>query len=357
MNLNRKDFLSAFDAVAHLASRRTTAAVLNCVKLEAKDGILTVTATDGDTFAAAKCACDAPLDPTCVSAYALGGLAKTPSETIEIKRSENRLWVTTGGTAKLGIVDPKEFPSFPNGKQKALALSTTDLADCIEGVAWGADAKDDHGQFWRTLIWVKATDKSLECAGCNQNKLGYVNRPLISVPCEFSLPSNAVRDLITALRSPESMITESDTWVTAKSASLNVAVKKAQLKYPNVYHVLNQERVDVGVIETGPIIDALSTINTLAQNELHAAVSFSFDGTNATMEWNGQSHSYKTQVPFAAQVNPFRVDSKLMLATIKSTNADKVGAKIGSNGIELVSGDFRSLTAFLSKPSTASSTK
>lgn len=268
MKTKAAEFSAALSRVIPLLKVRSTAPILFCAKLEAKEGKLSCTTTNLDAHACASCACDGDLEPVCVDAASLNYVAHHAAEIVEmkVKTDSRRLVFDSKGSAHLGILPWEEFPPWPSEKSKAIGIEPFALSTAIKGVAWAPD-KDNDVDLWRQCIWVRTTEKQLECCGCDGKELAYVVQPLISARAEFLLPVTQADLLVDALNTGLATLSLSDTFISTDSEKFKVAIRLAEGTYPPVADVTKQESQPLGVFQVCRVTDALQTIKALGRED------------------------------------------------------------------------------------------
>lgn len=308
MKAKAKELSAALSRILPVLKTRTTWPILSCAKLEAKEDTLTAYATDMDAFSASSCPCQGDLEPVCVDATLLNYMVHHAVDDVELKLTDRRLVVEGSGTAHLVMHDPAEFPAWPQEKATPLGLNTADLAACIKGVAWATEPNPKITvDIWREVVWVKTTEKTLECAGTDGKEFAYVKQAGIAAPSEFIFPAKQASLLVDALLVGGGDIKLSENWVSTESASLRVAVKLAQGKYIPVDYLLKQEARPIGVFQICRLVDTLQTIKALGHGEAWMPCVLDLEAEQVRVSYQGNNNRFDRCLPHQLEGEPCRI--------------------------------------------------
>jgi DNA polymerase III sliding clamp (beta) subunit (PCNA family) len=344
MKCKRTDLLAAFNAVAHLATKRNSLPILNCVTLS-NDGRLHIDATDLNCFATATIDCEGVLNRSaCVNAAALGGLLHGESEYVEIDAKDGRVRVTVNGTATLATDNADAFPACEHDALTPLAISCADLADCIDGVAWACPTKET-GTFWHRLIRVRSSAKELDaCGGTGTTYLAVMTRKIIGPDATLIFPATSAALLVDALRREGATLSASDAYIVVSSPDLWVAVKKADMPYPNTDAVVKQERKKMGKVKCAEVMSALSVITGLCVEDFAPVVIT--PGAKTTIAYTGDANSYTTEINAKLKGDAFKINAKLLQSALRRIDGDATWAMC-NGALFIEDGDFMALIALL----------
>lgn len=350
MKILNKDFRSAFDRVAHLATKRTSLPILNAVNLSATKGVLSIAATDLDCFGLAFCPCEGDLESVNIPAFALSGLIKCAGESIELSLANNRLSFKSNGNATLAVLID-DFPWFPDKEIKAIGISVEDLADGIDACKWATDASQTE-RAWAGSVHVKASAKEISISATTGQLLARVKKPLFCHPCDVMVVARYAGMLCEVLREKDSQFLVSDKHIAAKSAKMTLICKQPDCTYPRIGmdDLLKQERVSLGEIESEQFTSACQTATMLAGMEGFAKCSLepTKDGIQFTFVGFKSGHEYRTKFGPPCTGDAFKVDALKAKDALSSLNTGLVKMSLGFRCIFLEQDDYTAVISVMS---------
>src|SRR5690348_17112596 len=166
MKANRESLLTVLQKVS-ATTKRAFNPILSTVRIEAKDGYLTAMGCDFDTYVRSLCECEGELGPCCVAPGPLMALCGFGGESVELTHDGTRLKVDCGPKGAISTMDAQEFPQWPTDLAD-IGADAGDLADCIEAVAWAADAKEQRPLC--RAVWIIMDSKAKTMTGFATNR-------------------------------------------------------------------------------------------------------------------------------------------------------------------------------------------
>lgn len=352
MNIKTKPLLEAFKKVSSISSKRINLPILSCVRLSAKDGTLEIFGTNLDCFAIAKCECDGDLAPICVNSLSFGVLLSAAQEAITLEvMTGNKLKVVGSGVAILSGMPADEFPPFPKEKLTAIGVNTGDLAECIMGVAWAANEKEENME---CCVSVKTGPKSIICAATNRKRLAYVDKPCIAAASEFMFPAHHALIACDALGRIGANVLISEKYMVCESESLTVAVRLMEGNYFNVKtHILDAKRAKVGSIEKAPLIDALATAQALSGADQWCYVALGFGRDGVSVEFKNAQNEYKVLTAGETEGKSVNVDAKIFHTVLKHSPDVTLKTSLATGMLMFESGDYLTAVSLLTEKKSA----
>lgn len=267
MKVPTKPFLKVLSRVAVSDSKRGTLPILCCCKLESDGKVLTVSATDLESWAVASCECDGEMESVCVNTSTLMAIVSWLVDDVELSVKAGKLRISGNSRAGIPYLSADEFPPLPSKDLKPQGISCADLADGIEAVKWAVDASPNLGRPMVNNIRVLSTGKSLICTATNGRKLAQLERLIISASAQFMFVPDEAVAICKALREPGAIISLSDNYMMVKSKFWTFIVRLSEFSYPSTDTVLKRKREPVGKFELAPLAEALERVNFLTTNK------------------------------------------------------------------------------------------
>lgn len=247
MKASKTNLLSALELPCSIAGRRQSLPILNCVHLEAKDGILTIKGSDLDQTAVIVCVCEGELAPLCVRAKTIVDIISMGSDSVELSLPSKRLLVKNGATTEIAISDPREFPADSEEKPTGKGVNCTDLSKAIRAVKWAA-AKEDY-RYVLQSVHVLASPKMLIAESSSGRELAYYSIPSITSSFEFVLPVAVAGHLADALEKDGAILRLSDKLVRCDYSSGNsYSCKLVEGAFPDTTFMRSFKRLHIGDI-------------------------------------------------------------------------------------------------------------
>lgn len=347
MRIKSSNLKAAFSKVAHLATGRPSLPILMCVKLEAAENILTITATDIECYALARCECEGDFPPVCINARVFSTLIS--GEEMTLTADNSKLTVQGQGRAVLSLEDAAAFPAWPKRVDaKAIGLNCQDLADAIAVVGWCADDK----QIARPIcacVNVDCTAKSIKASCVNGKQLSCCEKLSIAAPCSFMIREQHASTLIDALESEGCEFSIMENFVSATAKGFACAVRIMEGQWFDIARIMNDEREIIGIIETRPVIDALSSIASLAiEADMSAPCEIDFSGKELRISFEGRVNSFEKSMPMKSGAFHIRAAATLLKQILENTDGDEIKASLlAQNALLLESGDVTNVLQLL----------
>lgn len=168
-------------AAAAVASRRETIPILSGVRLEAKNGTLTLTghnlATGTEQTVPAEVAAEGAL---VIPARQLSDLVRRLDGPLTIAQEETTARLTwTSGEAEVGTLSADEFP-LPSFCETPYELPSITFREAADGVAWAAGF--DPGQPVLEGVRMRLSKDGIDYLATDRSKVGWLRTPLDEPP-------------------------------------------------------------------------------------------------------------------------------------------------------------------------------
>jgi DNA polymerase III sliding clamp (beta) subunit (PCNA family) len=337
MKINSKALLDAAALPMRLANKRNPLPVLNCLRLAATGGRLSVVGSNLDMFAEALLDCDGDLEPVCVSAAVLGKLLNAMGETVELTVKKQRLCVLGKYRTEIAFQAGEEMPPFPECVGPDLGINARDLAAAIHGVDFCCHPGQEE-QIMR-CVWVHITPKSLETGASDRRQGAYVHVPVVAVEAEWLLPAEHAHVLADVLELDGATVNPHGGFVFAKHPHGRVAVKRAEGHYPRIKQAVAKD-AKLGDLEIKPLKDALALACSLPGVGEFAAVTLAFSKAGLDLERREPMAEFETRIPGNYAPASVKLDGARLLNILNHCSQPKVQIYTTPyNGLFIQSGD------------------
>lgn len=351
MKIETKSLSTALHNVTQSVSKRTTLPILNCVLLSAKDGRLTIDATDLDCWLGIQLECEGELAPFCVPTSMLATVIGGEQTTLTYDDGKQRLIVKGVGTATLATQKAEEFPSVPE-LGLALGVPISDLADGIEGVCWCTD--DGETRTVAKGVFVQTKPKLMRCVGTDFKACSLFSRALICAESEFGFPNKYAKAFAVAMREPEATVHLSDKYVTVQHANGFCAVHLFEdQRFPGVDSGFPKakEQQDLGRFDFAEVLDTALMAKALTDGDRRADLVFTFEPSKLTLSYTGASNQLEHTIKREGGTDSkLTVDAVRMIEVLRNTGQEKVRCYRNERGIFFEDGDRVNALSLINKP-------
>lgn len=330
MKIETKALAKAIELPARLAGKRSTLPVLNCLLLEAVDGMLVVTGSNLDVFATERVPYSedaAEGFPVCVRAdlvvAALGGMGE--SVELKIDPKTKRLVLSGDTTLKLSCLSGKGFPEIPKAPAKGLGVNAEDLAKAIGSVAWACST--DSGRYIINGVYIECGPKSIQCVATNGNLLA--SRQLASIAAKFEaiMPSSCVSAILAGLECKGASFSLSEKRAFVSHDSGCVSSNLIDGTYPNWKQVVPKDPDVLGSVDRKLTVEALGLacrIVAESVNPINNRVNLKFEKTGLVIDVNSGEHQYQRSLPGKFLEHGCALDGKYLRDILSSFDPDSV---------------------------------
>lgn len=210
MKTNTAALAKALAALAPVASKRTTLPVLNTVRVEAKNGVLTLQATNLECHVSLDVECTGRLEAACVPARVFRNVVGFGLDT-ELSLVKGRLHVKTESSAiEIPVLDAAEFPACLEVKEAPLAVDCAALATAIEKAGYAFSTEQDRVAL-QSVMFEATGGKMHICTTDGRRAV----RAVIDCDAEvkFAVPSAEISPILTALHGDNPSVRISQNWI------------------------------------------------------------------------------------------------------------------------------------------------
>lgn len=294
MKTETAPFINAVQAVSQLTKRRTLP-ILGSILIGAKGGRLTLATTDLDQWCERSLPCEGDLEPCCVAAPRL---AMNPvADSLTLTRDNGWLQIDGGGTIKVATLKADEFVPRPaSEKLLKIGVNCSDLADCIDGVAWACH-KDAITWPERAAVHVVLSDKEITTEAYCGPLFAKIAKAAIAASAELLIPTVAIRGFVAALRDAGAVLSVAENYVQVEGDSGAFLCKQVDKKYPNTAPLVKAKRDPLGPVSPTELLPALQQCQLMQLDIWRSlALGFSKAGVEVAFQ-NSQGETFRRQIP------------------------------------------------------------
>ncbi|MCS7063663.1 MAG: DNA polymerase III subunit beta [Methylacidiphilales bacterium] len=282
--LSKESLHQALQTVLLAADQKTTMPVLSNTLIQAKDGKISLTATDLDN--AIKITIDGTVEKpgaTTLPARRLSTVVRelpTPELAFTVDSKNNATIESGQATFKILGLPEEEFPPFPTVEgSRTYTLTQKTLREMIRKTSYAMASDDTRRMLMGTLFSFQ--NGKLTLVATDGKRLALTEHEMEitkSQELDIIVPSKAIRNLETILSDSEAplTLTVADEKQIAFSLGNTILVTKlVEGKYPNYRQVIPTEAKERVIIDREHFLNALRRVSCLAP-DLHTAVRLTF---------------------------------------------------------------------------------
>jgi DNA polymerase III sliding clamp (beta) subunit (PCNA family) len=349
MTINNEKFLAALDAPAALAAKRTPLPILNCVKMSATGGRLTIAGTNIDAYCEMYADCDGDLPETCVNAGQLKQLLSGFGDG-EVKMES----VGDGGrlalsaevngrpmSAKLPTQPPAEFPSAPQVNGTELCVNAEALVAGARSVAWCMSTEQGreyiHGVNLRNNEVCATTGRAVAVATLES---GIGERDLF-------IPSHALALICGSLGEPNARIHDGELSVFYSFDGGMLAVKKREGTFPPYQHVFPKETRLIGAFNAEELASTLRPAVSM-YDDTFAHTRLEFTETGCVVSGESSTKKFESTIPGRFEPFKYALDARMLVRAAAEFDGEvEIQAVDDMTPIVFVNGNKRTLICAL----------
>lgn len=270
--VNRKDFGDALGIAAAASSVRTALPVLTTIRMEAKDGGITLLGCDGEMWATSSCV--ASVEETgaiCVQQRLLSDIVNNlPEGEVELSLEGTQMFLRIGDSEwRLMAFPAEEFPEAPKIEATGkLQLEAGQLRKAITSVAFAVS--DDNSRPVLTGVLFKYDGESLTLVATDTHRMAVhkVNKEGIGNDVVAIVPEKALR-IVRALPigDSETIALEFDeARISVDIGSAKVVCQLLSGQYPNWERVVPAEYTRSWTMDRAELFDNVKRAMILARD-------------------------------------------------------------------------------------------
>ncbi|MEG6508403.1 DNA polymerase III subunit beta [Methyloligella sp. 2.7D] len=311
LTIEKTGLVKALGHVASVVERRTTIPILSNVRLDAKDGELSLTATDLDMEIIETVPCQVKTPGmTTVPAHMIHDIVRKLPDGTEIELAldgeENRLGISCGPAQFfLQTLSAEDFPSLSvEDLTHRFTLSAKDLKRLIEKTRFAISTEETR--YYLNGIYLHSLTKDgaevLRAVATDGHRLAQIELPAPSGATDMPgviIPRKAVADLLrlTEDGDEEIALELSETKIRATANKTVLTSKLIDGTFPDYERVIpqgNDKQLEVDAIAFAKAVDRVSTLSS----DKGRAVKLAMEGNKLTLSvHNPDSGSATEELP------------------------------------------------------------
>jgi DNA polymerase-3 subunit beta len=278
VTVSRAQLASLIRKIQSIVPPKPSVPVISNVLLEAKDGKLTLSATDLSLSMKASMQCDVAEE----GSIALPGkkffplVSELTAPTLEITSSAKTATLTCGGSKfKLVGIPKEEFPEIPSfPESSSLSLPATLLKDLLFKTSFAASSENETRAVLRSVLF-QSENSVITTTGTDGKKLAKIS---IEIPTatdfpqgSFILPIKTVQEMIRLLDSKEDkesvQIHLTEDKISLQIPQITLTSKLMAGQYPDVSRIIPTEKRNPVSLHREELISLLRQISLFTSEE------------------------------------------------------------------------------------------
>lgn len=291
INIIRTKFLDALKQVQNVADSKNTLPILANVKMEAKDGKVTMCATNLDVTVISTVDCEVveagvTTLPVKLLAIVIGKMVEGP---INMKVDDKFRATLTGGSAvyHLSGLDPAEFPTLPKSEDgKTIIMPQAVMKEVIRKVIYAA-SKDDTRRTLKGIL-MSFKDGKATTVATDGRRLSLVEVEVDSAKgndMDVILPPIGIAELVRSLSSTGDIeLKVEKSQMSFTFGNVKIYSKLFDDAYPNYHQVIPKNNDKRVTVDRKMLMDAIDRVSVLSDPTTNASVRMVFDAGMMTIQ-------------------------------------------------------------------------
>lgn len=346
IRISRQTLTDELYKLQGVVSQRSTLAILSNALLEAKDGVLTLHATDLDTSVSTSCECEVLEDGrVTLQAKGLFDIVKNlQTDDIELETEDNHWAQLRSGSVNCRIVGthPDDFPQIPNTQDVQLhAIGAPRLLEMIEKTLFSVSTDDARANL--TGAFFKITpERTLLMVSTDGHRLSKIE----IAPEDFDTTSSVPEALTQGIIIPRKGLNELKRTVDPKADELHfgiinnsvvfryarttLTVSLIEGTFPDFTQVLPQESENKAIVHRDTLIQSLKFVSLFASSKTNnVRLSLTEDGLELYASDPDKGEGEKT-VPVEYAGSPVKAgyNYRYLLDVLNVMSSDEVSVEI-----------------------------
>lgn len=296
LTIDRADLMRALSHVQSVVERRNTIPILSNVRLDARDGMLTLTATDMDLEINESVAASVDADgSTTTPAHTLHDIVRKLSDDAKVNLTLEpggaMMTVTSGRSKfKLSCLPVSDFPELGTGDMDAtLAIPAKDLRELIDRTRFAVS--NDETRYYLNGIYIHAAENNdvsvLRAVATDGHRLAQFEMPLpdgaANMPSVI-IPRKTVAEIRKLIEEAADTITIrlSENKVRFEFDHVTMTSKLIDGTFPDYQKVIPQGNDKIVEVNPKLFTSAIDRVATIS-SEKTRAVKLAIDGSTMTL--------------------------------------------------------------------------
>lgn len=272
VTVSREALRAAVQAVAPAVARSSTLPVLKMLKLEARDGALTLTATNRDEWVAKTIPAEVGGDGgvVLVSADTLSRLLRElPPETIRLALKGDRLALNCGKVrSTLATLPPDEFPVIDqSGQATVCTLGVASLKKLADRTAFAVSQADSRPTLNGVLLELRAD--RLRMVATDGQKLVRADEPVSGTDIgDVIVPPAAFEHVARCFADGDVVVSRGESWITFSTDAATVSTRLIEGPFPPYDAAIPKKHKIVATLDRQAVLAAVQRVMVVVAGEL-----------------------------------------------------------------------------------------
>lgn len=344
LSITRDKLLAILQPVLGVVEKRQTMPILSNILLQAKNDMLTATATDLETQVSSHTISSGLVvedGSITASARKLFDIVRSFKEDALVNiamNSKDKLMVTSGkGRYSLATLNANDYPEFPaNESTGQVVLNGKALAECLSKVNFSMANGDVR--YYLNGVMISIYEKGMQFVGADGHRLA-----LFSVDTDnggninLIIPRKATLELEKILHSnpvdEDVCFIYSRNMISVKMNKLIFSTKLIDSKYPDFDKTTDQPMMPVAIVNKEELKQAVSRVMILA-HEKFRGITFSIKGESLEVSSSNPEHEDACDIldiDYNGFDISFAASAKFMLEAINKIDNEMVHVSVSEN--------------------------
>ena len=272
----RSVLLKEISIANEIIASKNAISILSNIYFEARDGSLTIKATDMKVNFETTVPVDV-IEPGSVNVYGdkfFGILNSIPDGEMEFDQTDTRINIKTSvkkARFQLKSIASEKFPEFTASGKEFFEIPIKDLKDMIQETIF-AVSDDETRYFMNGVFFEKADDKFVMVA-TDGRRLAYIHKPAGPEVADFSgviIPPK-ILNIVTKRAGDEGMarISVTDKTIFIQFGSYKLSSVLIEGQFPNYRRVIPESQLNQFSVNRLEMLDALRRVSLLVEQKSH----------------------------------------------------------------------------------------
>ena len=272
----RSVLLKEISIANEIIASKNAISVLSNILLDARDGSLTIKATDMKVNFETKVPVDIA-EPGIVTVYGdkfMGILNSIPEGELEFEYTENKINIKTlvkKARFQLKSISSEKFPEFTSGNDNNFEIPIKDFKDMIQETIFAIS--DDETRYFMNGVFFEKAEGKFNMVATDGRRLAYINKNAAEGVADFPgiiIPPK-ILNIIMKRAGDEGMagicVTDKIIYIQFGSYKLSSVLIEGQ--FPNYRRVIPENQIHHFIVNRLEMLDALRRVSLLVEQKSH----------------------------------------------------------------------------------------
>ena len=326
MKIKTNELKSLVKDASRAVARQTIISVMECVKVEAKDGIITITGSSNQMRVRRCGQCEGDLEPIAINARLLGEFVdKVRSDTVTIVKNEGVINMKAGALKlKLPLADVEAWTELST-TDKPKAQYTVDAAELSGKAAAVMHATGGNADMMKS-VYMEVGENGVKTIGLDGFRVAIRNGVEPGNHSDVLIEGTILRDAL-SLVDGDVTVAVYDTLVGFASTDVDILVRQTEGKYYSIEHILKVPGKQSFDVDRRELIEAVS-----AAAMIDRQIILEIDGKGTTrIHSSSQYGDFDADIVGGTEELRIGFDGTYVLDALKSLDAKTVNLTFGES--------------------------